>query len=330
MRTITMLALPFLAGCYGSYAADDSHDAAREADGPGDSRPDDTTPDVAPDSTRPPDGAECITDDDCTVALPEDRCCSPEAFAVSRARLEADPCLHELGAPWGEPHTECYRECARCESVQRRYYAARCIAGTCTGVEDFCPPMDAPAPVVYVPAEAFLEDGWRAYQGQYVRIAGHLPLGPSSCACAGGPCVCRDEEVQRTIGCALTLRGSTCGIRWECTGTECDPSCSPERVPMYSIYEGYVVASDAAGPELWVTTRPEECAPPGPNPAGERCHAFDEAPDCTDGLVCYYWGDVVMGCDGECRAPGTMCTGDEDCPDGDVCYYGYCEWCCPG
>jgi hypothetical protein len=133
------------------------------------------------------------------------------------------------------------------------------------------------------------------------------------------------------VGCALALRGSTCGTPWECSGTECDPVCSPTSPGLFSIIEGYVVANEETGPELWITTAPGECAPPGPNPVGERCDAFEEdGVDCAEGLICYYWGDVVMGCDGECRPPGTECTLDEDCTDGDVCVHGYCEWCCPG
>ncbi len=46
MRTMVALALPVLAGCYGSYGADDS-------------RPDDTSSDDARDSSAPPDAAVC-------------------------------------------------------------------------------------------------------------------------------------------------------------------------------------------------------------------------------------------------------------------------------
>ncbi|MBN1774112.1 MAG: hypothetical protein JXB32_22830 [Deltaproteobacteria bacterium] len=327
MRWILLTLPAALAGCYASYAADDPHDAAREAD----IRPDETPPDARPDdASGPPDIVGCLTDDDCAVALPEDRCCSPNPLAVHRSILDLDPCLHELGEPWGATHRECISECDHCEPMWHRYYAARCVEGTCVGVEDFCPPEAVPELAADLRAEE-LEDGrWREHQGRYVRVRGGLLLGPDSCACRGEPCVCRENEVQWTVGCALSLRGSTCGIPWECTGTECERSCSPDHVPMYSIVEGYVVASEATGPELWVTTQPYECAPPGPNPAGERCHIDSAEPDCADGLICFYWGDVVMGCDGECRPVGTECTVDEDCADGDVCVHGYCEWCCPG
>jgi hypothetical protein len=310
------------AGCYGSHGEGDVGDVGRDA-------PVDAAVDSPPE-TWVPDVIGCLTDDDCVIALPEDRCCNPDPIAVHRSLLDLDPCLHALGEPWGERHPGCSFPCYACQPIERRYYAARCEAGTCVGVEDFCPPMPAPAPVAELRSEGLEDGGWEAYAGQYVSLWGHHALGPDSCACAGGPCPCRDVPVQNTIGCALTVRGSTCGIPWECGGTECDPTCSPVDLPYYGLVEGYIVGSDATGPEFWITTTPTECGPPGPNPDGGRCHAFDEASDCADGLFCYYWGDVIMGCDGTCRAPGTECTGDEDCRDGDICYHGYCEWCCPG
>lgn|GEM_PF-7117576 len=48
---------------------------------------------------------------------------------------------------------------------------------------------------------------------------------------------------------------------------------------------------------------------------------------CAEGLICYFWGDVVMLCSGTCRYPGNECQVDSDCHDDEVCYYGYCEWC---
>ncbi|MBN1769923.1 MAG: hypothetical protein JXB32_01580 [Deltaproteobacteria bacterium] len=279
------------------------------------------------------DGAECVTDDDCVVALEEDRCCQPNPVAVSRARLAADPCLHALGAVWtpsGDP--TCHVLCTACENLARRYYAARCVEGTCVGVEDFCEPMTTPTTAGLFYASITPRGGWEQYRGQVITVRGWDLLGPDSCACCFGcPCDCLLNPVQHTLDCTMALRGSTCGRAWGCTGDECSPSCSPPYPMGTVVTEGYLVDSEADGWELWPTVSWPECPPAGPNPEGAPCDVMGDDPHgCAEGLVCFYWGDEITACDGECRPYGTECTVDDDCAGDDVCHLGYCVWCCPG
>lgn len=328
-RVVILWALA--SGCYRSFSDEDGG----SEDGRGDTREDarDATEahDLADLPDVPvPDGAECVTDDDCVVALADDRCCMPNAVAVPRARL-AEPCLHELGTNWSiDPM--CLFDCDHCEGISRRYYAARCEAGTCVGIEDFCSPMATPPSAGEFQAAVTPRGGWEQYRGQVVTLEGWDTLGPDSCACCPAcDCDCFRTPVQHTLDCTMTLRGSTCGRAWGCTGDECSPSCSPP-YPMGAVaVEGYLVDSEAEGWEVWPTTLPGDCPPVGPNPEGASCDVMDEDPyGCADGLVCFYWGDVIWSCDGECRPPGTECTIDDDCDGDDVCYLGYCVWCCPG
>lgn len=277
------------------------------------------------------DGAECVTDDDCVVALGDDRCCSPNPVAVSRARLAASDCLHELGSFW-TPDPRCLVDCDHCEGISRRYYAARCVAGTCKGVEDFCEPLTTPPTAGLFYASVTPRGGWEQYRGQVITVRGWDLLGLDSCACCFDcDCDCFDTPVQHSLDCTMTLRGSTCGTPWNCTGDECRASCSPP-YPMGSVVtEGYLVDSEADGWELWPTTLPPDCPPAGPNPEGAPCDVMGDDPyGCADGLVCFYWGDEITACDGVCRPHGTECTVDSDCDGDDVCHLGYCVWCCPG
>jgi hypothetical protein len=280
---------------------------------------------------------ECSRDEDCVVVLHQDRCCYPNPRAVTRAVLEADPCLHELGQPWGGDSLECRSDidCDGCGSITDRFYAAQCDQGRCVGVVDFCEPMQAPASVGLFEAQVTPSGGWAQYRGQVVTVMGQPTPGPASAECTGVE-ECTGHEVQMTLDCAITVRGSVCGQPWECTGRDCEATCSPDQL-MYAwrlATEGYLV--DAAGViEVWPLTPIEECGPRGPNPAGAPCSVYDDDDEggCAEGLVCHYWGDVISICDGTCMLPGTECaeeTEELDCPEGDVCYQGYCEWCCPG
>jgi len=101
---------------------------------------------------------------------------------------------------------------------------------------------------------------------------------------------------------------------------------------MERVIQGYIVDTEEHGIELWVTNTPDECGPAGPNPEGASCDLMGEN-ECAEGLICFYWGDVIAGCDGTCRPPGTECTEEtqaEDCAADQICHEGYCVWCCPG
>ncbi len=116
-----------------------------------------------------------------------------------------------------------------------------------------------------------------------------------------------------------------------CEGTECSGSCSFGDLQWRGglAIQGYLVDAEEGGWEIWPLHGLDDCAPAGPNPEGAPCEPFNDE-SCAEGLFCYYWGDVIMGCDGVCRPPGDECEVDTDCDEGDVCYHGYCEWCCPG
>jgi len=333
VRSIVLLVL--LAGCYGSTAAggDATTDESSTGDGAGDSVAeadavaDDATAEVGDASDVPP--PECATDDDCIVALNEERCCDPDPLAVSRSRLAEDHCLHELGAAWTETHDDCWRECYACGPMSRRFYDARCEAGRCVGAEDYCAPMDAPASAGIFDATVMPRGGWEQFRGQLLTLHGWPSPGPHSSACTPEPDECFDTPVQRTIACQFTLRGSTCGVPWSCSGSECDATCTPEPTWGELWLDGYLVDTDTEGWEFWPITSPEECAPRGPNPEGTACTPFEDG-DCADGLFCYFWGDVLAPCIGQCRTEGTECLVEADCAAGETCYHGYCEWCCPG
>lgn len=290
---------------------------------------------------------ECFDDDDCVVALHEDRCCQATSLATSRSALEADPCLTELGMPRATDTEECTDIifCATCGSSNRnRYYSARCDGGQCVGEEDFCvtdQTMDSAAVLDAVDFEDPEEAGRliETYRGQIVTVTGRPLLGPYSPDCSPAwPTDCTETPVDWTLGCQVILRGSVCSQSWECEGTECDPQCAFFGLDRASSYtaQGYLVDSYNSGYlefELWPLHGTDDCAPLGPNPEGGTCEPFSPDHGCEEGLICYYWADEASLCDGTCRQPGTMCTPEtqeEDCPEGDVCYEGYCEWCCPG
>lgn len=301
---------------------------------------------------RPPEvdcsSDDCIDDDDCVVALHVDRCCQGNPLATSRSALEADPCLTELGVPSVAVLEECRETlCYACEPITSRYYSARCDDGRCVGVEDFCVTDQTVSSAATLDSTDFEapEEAQRlvdAYRGQVVTISGTPLLGPESSDCSlDWPMDCTDTPVDWTLGCEVTLRGSVCGQSWDCEGTECDPQCRFHRLgwTLSSPYtaQGYLVDSyhvdGSLELELWPLHGTDDCAPLGPNPEGSPCQAFSPDHGCEEGLICYYWADVVTLCDGTCRQPGTMCTPEtqeEDCPEGFVCYEGYCDWCCPG
>jgi hypothetical protein len=337
VRLLLCLA-PIAAGCYGSTAVSEDADGAAGDDAAADraDTADGAEADVSdvPDVPETTDGTdvpppECVVDDDCVVALSQERCCDPDPLAVPRTRLAEDHCLHELGVPWTTTYDDCWRECYACGPMNRRFYAARCDAGRCVGVEDFCAPMDAPPSVGIFDATVTPRGGWESYRGQLLTLHGWTSLGPHSSACTPEPDACFPTPVERTIACSFTLRGSVCGVPWSCSGTECHATCTPEPIwgPLW--LDGYLVDDDANGWEFWPITPADECAPRGPNPAGAACTPGVDS-DCEPGLHCHYWDDVVFPCAGECRPEGTECVLDTDCVDGDVCYHGYCEWCCPG
>ncbi len=315
-----------LSACYGSskLAGDASTDPAIDP-------PTDATDaaDTAPDAI----GAPCNTDSDCAVALHEDRCCSPDPVALPVWEIAADPCLHTLGEEWVANRDCVPAPCEACQHITRRYYAARCEAGTCVGVTDFCSPMVSPAPVASLDTWTDPPGGWEAFRGRVVVASGNPMKGPDSCECCFAcDCTCFESEVEWTLGCRVSIRGSACGVPWECSGTECDPVCSPP-ADTWGLFlvQGYVVDSALDGLEIWAMNTVEDCPPPGPNPAEASCTPY-EGPEgqCDDGLICFFWGDVLDRCIAVCRPPGTECAVDADCTDGDVCHQGYCVWCCPG
>lgn len=317
-----------LCSCYGSSkimgdaATDTAHDTAHDtAVDPADTLPDTT-------------GAQCLSDADCVVALHEDRCCSPDPVAVSRTEAAADPCLHVLGEEWIASADCEMAPCAACQHITSRLYAARCEAGSCVGVTDFCAPMVSPAPVttLYTWSGSDPVD-WEPYRSRVVVAEGSPMKGPGSCECCFAcDCTCFDSEVEWTLGCQATIRGSACGVPWECSGTECAPECSPPEDTWGQMrIQGYVVDSELDGFEIWAMNTVEDCPPPGPNPAEASCTPYDEPEgQCAEGLICFFWGDVLDRCIATCRPPGTECALDTDCDDGDVCHEGYCVWCCPG
>lgn len=314
--------------------ADGDTDSDSDVDADADSDADADTDSDADSDSDGDTGPVCTGDDDCAVALHEDRCCDPDARVVTRAELEADECLHELGRPWGTNHG-CEFDCMACSPITERFYAARCVDGSCRGVEDFCPDsMAVPLSVADVRARDEPEGGWEFYRGQVITARGSLYMGPDSCSCCWDcDCDCFDTEVQHTLECQLVLRGSACGTLLECSGTECDPDCTFDEGFMERTVQGYVVDTEEHGVELWVTNTPDECGPAGPNPEGAACDIMGGVNECADGLICFYWGDVIMGCDGICRPPGTECTEEtqeEDCGEEQICHEGYCVWCCPG
>ncbi len=261
---------------------------------------------------------ECIDDDDCVVALHVERCCQPNPVAISRAGLDADPCLHELGLPMGDSPEECtHVPCFVCDPIGERFYDARCDGGTCVGVDDFCAPMTAPESATFLDADDLPEGSVEAYRGQVVTVYGMPALGPDSCECY-------------TLGCSVTLRGSVCGDSWACDGTECTSDCTTI-VLSRLVVQGYLVDSYSPFTRTWIELWPlhtpyDDCTPFGPNPEGAPCDIFEEN-QCEEGLICFYWGDTIIGCDGICRPPGTECTPEteiEDCPDDNVCHEGYC------
>jgi len=334
-----LLLLP-LAGCYGSTVLSgdgETDDATAADDGSGDT-PADVPADTVPEADATPEvgdttdvsGPECTTDDDCVVALNQERCCAPDPVAVPRSRLAGDHCLHELGTAWTATYDDCWRECYACGPMTRRYYSARCEAGVCVGVEDTCEPSNAPPSAGIFDAAVTPEGGWEQYRGRVITLHGWPTYGPDSSACTPDSDPCFSTPVQRTLACNVTLRGSTCGVPWSCSGTECDPHCTPEPVWGELWLDGYLVDADVGGWELWPITGSEDCAPRGPHPEGTGCTPFGTDDECADGLFCYYWGDVVFPCVGTCRPEGTECVVEADCPTGDTCYRGYCEWCCPG
>jgi hypothetical protein len=341
MRTVNLLVFvgPLVAGCYAARSPDQDTGAETPAD---DSRTVETADDGVPRDEATvvdeaadevdtwdvplPDGAECVTHDDCVVALHEDRCCRPDPMAVPRSEVGPDGCYHELGQPWGDPRPRCILPCEECTPITVRYYAARCDGGTCVGIEEFCAPMPAPPSAGEFWTGSEPPDGWTAYRGRVVTLRGWDRLGPDSCACEGGSCSCFDRPVQHTLDCEFVVRGATCGTRWECTGTECDHSCSPPEPVYPPLLEGYLVDSRVGGWELWPTVPPGECPPAGRNPEGAPCEMGEDA-ECMDGLFCIFWGDVVMGCDGTCMPEGGECAeGGPECPPDQYCQHGYCGW----
>jgi len=317
MRIPAVVLVLLVASCHTSFQARGGTDAGA-----------DTAADPGHDAP-----ATCSTDGDCVIALHEDRCCSPDPVAVPRSAL-SDPCLHEMGTAWaGSP--DCVRApCAACQPIEERFYAARCVDGTCTGVTDFCAPMVSPEPAARLESYSPPAGGWASYRGQLVTVTGFSRLGPGSCECCEEcDCTCFDSEVQITLDCEIAVRGSACGAPWECGGTECDPSCSPydpRTSPSIEVVQGWLVDSELEGFEIWAMGSAGDCPPPGPNPEGEPCNALEDGGGCADGLHCFYWGDTIFACDGTCRPWGEECDTDPDCPPDDVCYMGYCVWCCPG
>ncbi len=362
MFGLTGLLLVFLTACGATHSPADG-DADADADGDGDSDSDtdadtdsdtdadtdsdrdgDTDSDIDADSVgdadsdtdSDSDSVECTSDEHCVVALHEDRCCYADPWVVTRTELEADVCLHELGVPWEASHPVCEIDCFTCAPISRRYYGATCLDGRCVGIDDFSPPMEAPASVGTFDAWVTPRGGWEQYRGQVLTLRGQAYLGPDSCACCEFcDCTCFDREVQKTLECTVTLRGSADSEPWACTGTECEAECSPD---LYfagqMIVEGYLVDAEVGGLELWPLHRADDCGPRGPNPEGLPCNAFSgRADECEEGLICFYWGDEITRCEGICRPPGTECTSDTeviDCDEGEVCHEGYCMWCCPG
>lgn len=329
MRYFTTMIIVILlcTACYGSrkISGDASTDTRGDtsADAPADTAVD-TTADGTPSCTR---------DADCVIALSQDRCCLPDPLAIPRSVLEADPCLHELGVPWEDAPGCGGVSCESCIPISMRAYEARCEDGRCVPVTDFCPPMVSPEPVASLATWSEPEGGWARYRGQVVEVRGQPMKGPDSCQCCYEcDCDCFDTRVQWTLDCMITVRGSACGVPWECTGTECDHTCTPDLETWGWIFlQGYVVDSEAGGFELWAMNGPDDCPPPGPNPVDATCTPYSGLEgQCQEDLICFYWGDVMDRCVATCRPPGDECTVDEDCPPEDVCHEGYCMWCCPG
>ncbi len=332
----TYLIMLLLSGCYSSSGGD--YNGGQDADDAVDRIEHETMPDVQPDPAAdpipdpPPDGVECTMNEHCAVALYQDRCCEPDPVAVSRQQALADPCLHVLGEPWVDNEDCPEIDCLRCMEISERAYEAACLDGECVLVRDYCPPMAMPEPVISAKAGDTPEGGWERFRGRVVRVWGETYLGPDSCECCFEcGCTCFEETVQLTLDCAISVRGSICGESWECTGTECESSCSSGYVMGPVTATGYLVDSEEDGLELWVMeVDDEDCPPPGPNPEDAPCTPFSDNSECEEDLFCYYWGDVVWPCAGTCRPFGDECDIDEDCGDERVCYNGYCEWCCPG
>ena len=330
--------LLFAAGCYRSSGGSPGHDTLTDDHvDPPDVTHDDARPDTVPDLPHdppPPDmERQCNSDDDCVIVLNQNRCCMPDPVAMPRVLVGSNPCWHILGESWTEnpgcPDIECYA----CGPISTRAYAARCEEGVCVPVTDFCPTADDPVPwpVTWADAATTPRGGWEQYRGQVVALRGYVSLEPDACECCTYcRCTCDSPAATQALSCAISLRGSNCGRPWECSGTECEPSCSPGRLSGDRTMTGYLIDSEAEGWELWVLADEEDCPPYGPNPEGSPCTPFSETSDCAEGLFCFFWGDVVAPCIGTCRAPGTECSIDPDCDEGETCYQGYCMWCCPG
>jgi hypothetical protein len=215
-------------------------------------------------------------------------------------------------------------------SIEQPAYAAKCEEGRCVPVTDFCAPMTATAPAVTLEASLTPGDVWEQYRGQVIQVRGAPRFGLDTCECCTAcDCDCFDNPVQQTLECAVSLRGSLCGLEYSCSGTECNADCSPRELQNYSTFTGYLVDSASDGMELWITSNDNDCPPEGLNPEGAPCTPMGDD-DCMEGLHCFFWGDVLDNCIGECRPMGTECMFDTDCDEGDLCFMGYCMWCCPG
>ena len=206
-----------------------------------------------PDLTPP----QCASDSDCVVALHEDRCCHTCPYIISRAEMEDDVCLHELGTGFQFPMPEppCAYDCYACVPCSDPpVYSAKCVGGRCVGVQDACDfPETTPAIPSLQGSDFFDTDNYASYVGQFISVEGNFYRGPDSCACCFDcDCDCFETPVQPTIDCGIIMRGKICDDEFGCRGTECEGSCAP--IDGWGLVGagGFLVPNELNTPELWV------------------------------------------------------------------------------
>jgi hypothetical protein len=186
--------------------------------------------------------AECATDDDCVVAVPEN-CCYGCPEVVPRSILPSMNCFYEAGTIH-VPLPECTMLCERCPECYPQPLGAKCEQGVCTASETGCPPFgEEQLPTATTEQIA---QSPSTYDGGRYRVQGAVLPGAGDCDGGPGPFNC---DFPPMLNGAVRLQGRLCNLSIHSLGSVCSDEFMSESLAPGGWYE--IEGEVQANPSPW-------------------------------------------------------------------------------
>ncbi|MFH2005092.1 MAG: hypothetical protein ABI333_00765 [bacterium] len=151
---------------------------------------------------------ECLTDDDCVVAMPFD-CCNGCPRVARRSDLAELPCFYELGTTPGDPPVDCLVDCMACPICFPQPLGVQCDYGLCLVEEEGCA-SELTTEAQLITTSALLTNP-ESYDGGTYRIQGTALPGLGGCDddCPSPHCC----EYGVLLDGRVLLQGNPCAMR---------------------------------------------------------------------------------------------------------------------